>query len=998
MAWASTLALAVALTLVLALPARVAGLRSDLLRSTRAQRVQPLRQPWPTRRTRTRCTMVFERFTGDAVTAVMFAQQETRKYGVAELNPEHLLLGVVSSPEGAYAALRRCKVTLKTLTPVVEQMAAESLDGKKWGAEEDKNSGGGGLGEFFAPRAASKAGKAGGSGSKGETPFSDTVQKLFPQALDKSKEIDGDGDVVRSEHLLLALLDDEAGGAAEALQRLGVDVKELRLEVVKDCEAGTGKAELVGAGVKETKTPTLSECGVDLTQLAQEGKLDPVFGREPEIQRAVQILVRRRKNNPCLVGEPGVGKTAIAEGLAQRIVEGRVPKRLRDKRVVSLELASLVAGTRYRGDFEERLKAVVKEVTEDGDGKIILFIDELHTLVGAGAAEGGIDAANILKPALARGELQVVGATTLDEYRQYIEKDAALERRFQPVLVGEPSVDDTVAILECLQAKYEEYHEVTYTPDSLKLASLLSWRYINDRFLPDKAIDLMDEAGALVQTLLPDGVAAKDEQAADDDSVGPVVNADRIRDVLATWTGIPVQKLSAEESSKLLTLESELHERVIGQTDAVGAISRAVRRARAGLSSPTRPVASFVFCGPTGVGKTELAKALAESYYGDEKAMVRLDMSEYMERHTVSRLTGPPPGYIGYEQGGQLTEAVRRKPHTVILMDEIEKAHPDVYNVMLQILDDGRLTDSKGRQVDFTNTILIMTSNVGSGKILDLCEQEARNRAAADAPASVVVESPTPMPAPAALGGGGSAVQDAEMVGDEGGEGELDLMQAAAMFQKMEEMQKILNSDAETAAVPTPAPVSAPASASRGLADSKEYTEMQAVVKEELLAKFRPEFLNRLDEIIVFKALNGDEIELVSDIMLQSVAKRTEDKGIQVECSESLRDRIAREGNSPKFGARPLRRTVQRLVEDVLAETLLDGFVKDGDQVTLDTNGDGQVVVCVGGDERCVEVALTAGIEDRGEAATVGAGPGGVASSADWVRSQTAAATGGGGM
>jgi ATP-dependent Clp protease ATP-binding subunit ClpC len=683
-----------------------------------------------------------------------------------------------------------------------------------------------------------------------------------------------------------------------------------------------------GGGKGSTKTPTLDEFGSNLTQQASDGKLDPVVGRQNEIERVIQILGRRTKNNPVLIGEPGVGKTAIAEGLAQRINSGDVPDILEDKRVLTLDIGLLVAGTKYRGEFEERLKKIMEEIR--GAGNVILVIDEVHTLIGAGAAEGAIDAANILKPALARGELQCIGATTLDEYRKHIERDAALERRFQPVMVGEPSVDDTIEILRGLRERYEAHHRLKIADEALVAAATLGDRYISDRFLPDKAIDLIDEAGSRVRLLnskLPPAAKEIDKQlravqkdkedavreqdftkagelrdkevelrdqirsilqtrkddepaAAQADEAGsaatavaeptsaeavdtdkaPVVTEEDIAQIVASWTGVPVQKLTESESVKLLNMEETLHQRLIGQDEAVKAVSRAIRRARVGLKNPNRPIASFIFSGPTGVGKTELTKALAAYFFGSEEAMIRLDMSEFMERHTVSKLIGSPPGYVGFNEGGQLTEAVRRRPYTVVLFDEIEKAHPDVFNLLLQLLEDGRLTDSKGRTVDFKNTLIIMTSNIGS-KVIE-------------------------------KGGGG--------LGFEFGGGD---------------------------------------------AEETQYNRIRSLVNEELKQYFRPEFLNRLDEIIVFRQLSRDEVKEISEIMLKEVFSRMLEKGISLSVTDAFKERLVDEGYNPSYGARPLRRAVMRLLEDSLAEEFLSGRIGEGDAAVVDVNDDKQVVI-----------------------------------------------------
>jgi ATP-dependent Clp protease ATP-binding subunit ClpC len=679
-----------------------------------------------------------------------------------------------------------------------------------------------------------------------------------------------------------------------------------------------------GGGKGSTKTPTLDEFGSNLTQQAADGKLDPVVGRQQEIERVIQILGRRTKNNPVLIGEPGVGKTAIAEGLAQRINAGDVPDILEDKRVLTLDIGLLVAGTKYRGEFEERLKKIMEEIRSAGN--VILVIDEVHTLIGAGAAEGAIDAANILKPALARGELQCIGATTLDEYRKHIERDAALERRFQPVQVGEPSVDDTIEILRGLKERYEAHHRLKIADEAIVAAATLGDRYISDRFLPDKAIDLIDEAGSRVRLMnskLPPAAKEvdkqlreiqkqKDEAVREQDftkagelrdrevelreqirtilqtrkgedtapeaeigeaeaaisaataeaevSTMPMVTEEDIAQIVASWTGVPVQKLTESESAKLLNMEDTLHQRLIGQDEAVKAVSRAIRRARVGLKNPNRPIASFIFSGPTGVGKTELTKSLAAYFFGSEDAMIRLDMSEFMERHTVSKLIGSPPGYVGFNEGGQLTEAVRRRPYTVVLFDEIEKAHPDVFNLLLQLLEDGRLTDSKGRTVDFKNTLIIMTSNIGS-KVIE-------------------------------KGGGGLGFE-------------------------------FSGADAE----------------------ETNYNRIRSLVNEELKQYFRPEFLNRLDEIIVFRQLTRDEVKEIAEIMLKEVFTRMGEKGIHLSVTEAFKERLVEEGYNPSYGARPLRRAVMRLLEDSLAEEFLSGRIGDRESAVVDVDDNKQVVI-----------------------------------------------------
>ena len=750
-----------------------------------------------------------------------------------------------------------------------------------------------------------------------EIPFTPRAKRVLELSLEEARQLGHN--YIGTEHLLLGLIREGEGVAARVLENLGVDLAKVRTQVIRmlgetaEVSAGGG-----GGGAKgSTKTPTLDEFGSNLTQLAGEAKLDPVVGRHNEIDRVIQILGRRTKNNPVLIGEPGVGKTAIAEGLAQRIQQGEIPDILEDKRVLTLDIGLLVAGTKYRGEFEERLKKIMEEIKSAGN--VILVIDEVHTLIGAGAAEGAIDAANILKPALARGELQCIGATTLDEYRKHIERDAALERRFQPVTVGEPSIVDTIEILRGLRERYEQHHRLKITDDALVAAATLGDRYISDRFLPDKAIDLIDEAGSRVRllnsklppeakevdkelrsvqkqkeeavrdqdftkagelrekevelreqirTLLqnnrveasPDSEASSESQVPEASESSPMVNEEDIAHIVASWTGVPVQKLTESESVKLLNMEETLHQRLIGQDEAVKAVSKAIRRARVGLKNPNRPIASFIFSGPTGVGKTELTKALATYFFGSEEAMIRLDMSEFMERHTVSKLIGSPPGYVGFNEGGQLTEAVRRRPYTVVLFDEIEKAHPDVFNLLLQLLEDGRLTDSKGRTVDFKNTLIIMTSNIGS-KVIE-------------------------------KGGGGLGF---EFSGES--------------------------------------------------AEESQYTRIRSLVNEELKQYFRPEFLNRLDEIIVFRQLSRDEVKEIAEIMLKEVFGRMGEKGITLTVSNAFKERLVEEGYNPAYGARPLRRAVMRLLEDSLAEEVLSGRIKDGDHAEVDVDENKKVVV-----------------------------------------------------
>ncbi|KAF2933761.1 chaperone protein ClpC1, chloroplastic isoform X1 [Oryza sativa Japonica Group] len=819
---------------------------------------------------------MFERFTEKAIKVIMLAQEEARRLGHNFVGTEQILLGLIGEGTGIAAkVLKSMGINLKDARVEVEKII--------------------GRGSGFVAV---------------EIPFTPRAKRVLELSLEEARQLGHN--YIGSEHLLLGLLREGEGVAARVLESLGADPNNIRTQVIRMVGEST---EAVGAGVgggsSGQKMPTLEEYGTNLTKLAEEGKLDPVVGRQDQIERVTQILGRRTKNNPCLIGEPGVGKTAIAEGLAQRISNGDVPETIEGKKVITLDMGLLVAGTKYRGEFEERLKKLMEEIKQNDD--IILFIDEVHTLIGAGAAEGAIDAANILKPALARGELQCIGATTLDEYRKHIEKDPALERRFQPVKVPEPTVDETIQILRGLRERYELHHKLRYTDDSLIAAAQLSYQYISDRFLPDKAIDLIDEAGSRVRlrhAQLPDEAkeldkelrqVTKDKNEAvrgqdfekagelrdremelkaqitaiidkskemvkaetESGEVGPLVTEADIQHIVSSWTGIPVEKVSSDESDRLLKMEETLHTRIIGQDEAVKAISRAIRRARVGLKNPNRPIASFIFSGPTGVGKSELAKALAAYYFGSEEAMIRLDMSEFMERHTVSKLIGSPPGYVGYTEGGQLTEAVRRRPYTVVLFDEIEKAHPDVFNMMLQILEDGRLTDSKGRTVDFKNTLLIMTSNVGSS----------------------VIEK------------GGRKIGF-----------DLDY-------------------------------------------DEKDtsYNRIKSLVTEELKQYFRPEFLNRLDEMIVFRQLTKLEVKEIADIMLKEVFDRLKAKDIDLQVTEKFRDRVVDEGYNPSYGARPLRRAIMRLLEDSLAEKMLAGEVKEGDSAIVDVDSEGKVIVLNGG-------------------------------------------------
>ena len=840
---------------------------------------------------------MFERFTEKAIKVIMLAQEEARRLGHNFVGTEQILLGLIGEGTGVAAkVLKSMGVNLKDARVEVEKII--------------------GRGSGFVAV---------------EIPFTPRAKRVLELSLEEARQLGHN--YIGTEHLLLGLIREGEGVAARVLENLGVDLAKVRTQVIRMLGETAEVAAGGGGGKGSTKTPTLDEFGSNLTQQASDGKLDPVVGRQNEIERVIQILGRRTKNNPVLIGEPGVGKTAIAEGLAQRINSGDVPDILEDKRVLTLDIGLLVAGTKYRGEFEERLKKIMEEIR--GAGNVILVIDEVHTLIGAGAAEGAIDAANILKPALARGELQCIGATTLDEYRKHIERDAALERRFQPVMVGEPSVDDTIEILRGLRERYEAHHRLKIADEALVAAATLGDRYISDRFLPDKAIDLIDEAGSRVRLLnskLPPAAKEIDKQlravqkdkedavreqdftkagelrdkevelreqirsilqtrkddepaAAQADEAGsaatavaaptgaegvgaepvdadkaPVVTEEDIAQIVASWTGVPVQKLTESESVKLLNMEETLHQRLIGQDEAVKAVSRAIRRARVGLKNPNRPIASFIFSGPTGVGKTELTKALAAYFFGSEEAMIRLDMSEFMERHTVSKLIGSPPGYVGFNEGGQLTEAVRRRPYTVVLFDEIEKAHPDVFNLLLQLLEDGRLTDSKGRTVDFKNTLIIMTSNIGS-KVIE-------------------------------KGGGG--------LGFEFGGGD---------------------------------------------AEETQYNRIRSLVNEELKQYFRPEFLNRLDEIIVFRQLSRDEVKEISEIMLKEVFSRMLEKGISLSVTDAFKERLVDEGYNPSYGARPLRRAVMRLLEDSLAEEFLSGRIGDGDSAVVDVDDSKQVVI-----------------------------------------------------
>lgn len=811
---------------------------------------------------------MFEYFTDKAVKAVMLAQEETRRLGHNLVGTEQILLGLIGEGTSVAAkVLTDQGVTLDKARKEVEKII--------------------GRGSRFVPT---------------QIPFTPKVKRVFEQAFEEARQFGHN--YIGPEHLLLGLIREETGVAAKVLDNLGVDPANIRTQVIKML----GEVASVSAGGSQErgfssrgsgKTALLNEFGTNLTQQAAEGKLDPVVGREKEIERTIQILGRRTKNNPVLIGEPGVGKTAIAEGLAQKIANKDVPALLEDKQVYSLDMGLLIAGTRFRGEFEERLKGILEEIRQNGN--IILVIDEVHTLIGTGAVQGSMDAANMLKPALGRGELQCMGMTTLDEYRKHIERDAALERRFQPIMVGEPSVEETIEILFGLRSAYEQHHKVKISDEALVTAAKLSDRYISDRFLPDKAIDLIDEAGSRVRLNNAPASATKElkqklrqvtkdkEEAVrvqDFEKAGklrdreleieaelksisqtkqtpninlPVVDEEDIANIVSAWTGVPVNKIAESESELLLQLEDTLHQRLIGQHEAVTAVSRAIRRARVGLKNPHRPIASFVFSGPTGVGKTELAKALAAYMFGSEEAMIRVDMSEYMEPHTVSKLIGSPPGFVGYDEGGQLTEAVRRRPYAVILFDEIEKAHPDVFNTLLQLLDDGRLTDAKGRTVDFKNTLIIMTSNIGSKAI--------------------------------EKGGGGIGFEFAENIGE------------------------------------------------------ANYNRIRDRVNEELKQYFRPEFLNRLDEIIVFRQLSKDEVKQIGDIMLREVSTRLFEQGIMLKVTEPFKERLVTEGYNPAYGARELRRVIMRLLEDSLAEAMLSGRIQNGDTAIIDIGDDGQVLV-----------------------------------------------------
>ncbi|HVS45217.1 MAG TPA: ATP-dependent Clp protease ATP-binding subunit [Verrucomicrobiae bacterium] len=805
---------------------------------------------------------MWEPFTERARRSIVLAQEEAQRLGNNYIGTEHILLGIISEGESLAAkVLESLGVNLAKVRQEVEAIVGR-----------------------------------GGQTVQQEMVFTPRAKRVIELAFEEARQLNHN--YIGTEHLLLGLIREGEGVAARVLTNLGVDPAKVRVQTT----SLLGAEGQPPAPKGKSKTPTLDAYGRDLTQLARENKLDPVIGRNNEIERVIQILARRTKNNPALIGEPGVGKTAIAEGLAQRVITGDIPEPLRDKRVITLDLAGLVAGTKYRGEFEERMKRVMDEI-RGAAGEIVLFIDELHTLVGAGAAEGAIDASNIIKPALARGELQCIGATTLNEFRKHIEKDSALERRFQPVIVGEPSIEETIEILKGLRERYEQHHKVKITDQALAAAARLSDRYITDRFLPDKAVDLIDEASSRVRlqaTLAPPAVRELDAQlrkiAGERESVvknsefekasdlrdreeslrtekskleqewqakraaqgdRPIeVTEEDIATIVSAWTKIPVSRLAQAETLKLLNMKESLHERIVGQDEAIEVITRAIRRSRAGLKNPSRPIGSFIFLGPTGVGKTEVARSVAEFLFDDDESMIRIDMSEYMEKYSVSRLVGAPPGYVGYEEGGQLTEAVRRRPYSVVLLDEIEKAHPDVFNLLLQVLDDGRLTDSQGRQVDFKNCVIVMTSNVGA-----------------------------------------TGMQTTTDIG----------------FR----LQKNLDED-----------------------DAKNYERMKNKVLEEVKHTFRPEFLNRVDEVVVFHQLTKPQIEQIVGLELEKVMREVKAQDMHLRVTEAAKASLAQKGWDPQYGARPLRRAIQRNVEDELAEEMLKGNFVAGDHVLADIDPD----------------------------------------------------------
>ena len=811
---------------------------------------------------------MFERFTEKAIKVIMLAQEEARRLGHNFVGTEQVLLGLIGEGTGVAAkTLKAMGVTLKDARVEVEKII--------------------GRGSGFVAV---------------EIPFTPRAKRVLELSWDEARQLGHN--YIGTEHLLLGLIREGEGVAARVLENLGVDLNKVRSNVIKMLGESKPTQQTATAGTAsggKTKTPSLDEFGTDLTLAAQEQRLDPVVGREKEIERVIQILARRTKNNPVLLGEPGVGKTAVVEGLAARIVNGEIPDILEGKKVIQLDMGLLVAGTKYRGEFEERLKKIMDEIRQAGN--IILIIDEMHTLIGAGAAEGAIDAANILKPALSRGEIQVIGATTLEEYRKYVEKDSALERRFQSIIIEEPSVEDTIEIIKGLKPKYEEHHKLRISDEAIVAATELSYKYITDRFLPDKAIDIIDEAASKlrIQTsaLPPEGkelekqlkaVIKQKEEAIrnqefetasnlrddeadlkekiremslkwreDNDENKPTVTQEQVAQVVSIMTGIPTTKITEGESERLLKLESTLHDRVIGQDQAVVALSKAIRRARVGLKAPNRPIGSFIFSGPTGVGKTELAKALSEAVFGSEDNMIRVDMSEFMEKHSTAKLIGSPPGYVGYDDGGHLTEIIRKKPYSVILFDEIEKAHPDVFNIMLQILDDGRLTDSKGRHINFKNTIIIMTSNVGASMITTTSK----------------------------LG-----------------------------FSVAEDEQK------------------------------DKYEKLKDTVMEEMKKSFRPEFLNRIDDIIVFAHLSKPEIREIVDLMLNDLFKRLESQQLTIEVTDEVKDYLGEAGYSEAYGARPLRRLIQKRIEDGLAEEILSGKYSSGNKIVLKLKDEKIVFEC----------------------------------------------------
>ena len=804
----------------------------------------------------------FEKFTERARRVLTLAQEEAQHFSHSYIGTEHILLGLVREEEGVAArVLTNRGVVLSKVRSAVE---------------------------FIIGR-----GEKPGSGEIGLSPRAKRVIEL---AIDEARHLGHN--YIGTEHLLLGLLREGEGIAASVLDSFGVTLEQVRTEIVHVLSQSAPRARPTRV---TSRTPTLDQLGIDLTAAARAGKLDPVIGRVKEIERVIQILSRRTKNNPALIGEPGVGKTAVVEGLAHRIAAGDVPETLEGKRLVTLDIGALVAGTKYRGEFEERLKKVIDEIKTAGN--CILFVDEFHTIIGAGAAEGAVDAANILKPSLARGELQCIGATTLDDYRKYVERDAALERRFQPILVKEPSVDETLEILQGIKQRYEEHHRLTISDEALRSAATLAARYIPDRFMPDKAIDLIDEAASRVNIqhrtipiTLKEARQAEDSVRKDKDAalatqqyeyaaelrerelqlvekikkieaewhaereqVTPVVTADDIAEIVSMWTSIPVVQLTADETSRLLNMEEVLHKRIIGQDEAINIVAKAVRRARAGIKDPRHPIGNFIFLGPTGVGKTELVRALAEFMFGSEEALTRLDMSEFMERHTVARLVGAPPGYVGYEEGGQLTEAVRRKSYCVILLDEIEKAHPDVFNILLQIFDDGHLTDAKGRRVDFRNSIIVMTSNVG-----------------------------------------------------------------AELIRKGSTIGFTVHDEAKTR--------------------QESYEKMKEKLLGELKKTFRPEFLNRIDGVVVFHSLTKEHIREIVDLMLVSATQQLAEKKIKLEVTEAAKDFLGEKGYDEVFGARPLRRVIQDMVEDKLSDDLLRGKFQSGDTVVVDVE-EGEIVV-----------------------------------------------------